>query len=245
MKKMIFFGKHIIAMLLVLLSLASCNPKVEDKPDTVAVSGIGTMRARPDMARISIGFAHTAPTTQEAKKSVEQTMQAILKVLQDENIEAKDLKTASLSYRTDYEYRNGRRVRLGQKAEQNVEITLKNLVENAGRFAALLDKIAVIDKVEINDIRFDIDRKAELFRKSRELAYNKAYEKAGQYAALCGRKIGKVIAITENRNQDVEEAVLNMRANRVEESCDAANASTVPTGENEIMTEVQVVFSLK
>lgn len=189
-------------MLLVLLSLASCKFKVEEKQNIVAVSGIGTMRAQPDMARINISFAHTAPTTQEAKMVVEQTMQAILKVLQNENIETKDLKTTLLSYRVEYEYRNGRRVCLGQKAEQNVELTVKKLVKDAGRFSALLDEIAVIDKVEINDIRFDTDQKTELFRKSRELAYNKAYEKVEQYAALCERKIGKVIAITENRNRD-------------------------------------------
>lgn len=57
--------------------------------------------------------------------------------------------------------------------------------------------------------------------------------------------IGKVIAITENRNQDVKETVSNMRSNRLEEACAKADASAVPTGENEIMTEVQVIFSLE
>ena len=162
--------------------------------------------------------------------------------MQEEKIDIKNLKTTALSYQADYEYRDGRRVRLGQSAQQNVEITVRNIVKVGGRLSTLLDKLAAISNVELNEISFDIDQKTELFKKSRELAYSKAHEKAEQYAALCGRKLGKVVTIVENGGGDVSSALLS---NRAKAEYSANDMATVPTGQNEISTDVQVVFSLK
>lgn len=239
MKRMTMYA---VGMALMGLSLVSCSTSSGEKQNTVAVMGTGTVWARPDMAQINVSFAHTASTTQEAKKLCDQTLKAITKILQEEKIDIKNLKTTALSYQADYEYRNGRRVRLGQSAQQNVEITVRNIVKDGGRLSTLLDKLAAISNVEINDISFDIDQKTELFKQSRELAYRKAHEKAEQYAALCGRKLGKVVAIVENSGDDVSSALLS---NRAKAEYSANDMATVPTGQNEISTDVQVVFSLK
>lgn len=236
-----------VATLLVMFS-ASCNFNRQEMQDNVTVSGIGTVQAQPDVARLNVNFAHTAPTTREAKKAVAQTMGQILKILQEERVEDKDIKTLVLDYRVEYDYRNGRRVRLGQRAEQTIVVTVGNLKNAPERLASILDKIVALDKVEVQDIGFDIEKKTELFRKSRELAYQKALDKARQYAELCGRKLGKVLTISENISQDAEQRHNRWLMNNIvkEEAADfSSDGSSIPMGEQEVTTEISVVFSLE
>ncbi|MDR2036411.1 MAG: SIMPL domain-containing protein [Bacteroidales bacterium] len=243
MNRKLFAGT---AFFLILFLVASCNPNVRESQDSVSVSGIGTVLAQPDMVLMNIGFSQTAQTTKEAKKAVEQTMQRILKILQEENVEEKFMKTISLNYDVEYDYRNGRRVRLGQRAQQTIVVTVNDMINIPERFSSILDKITAIDKVDVQEIRFDIENKTELFRQSRELAYQKAFDKAGQYAELSNRKIGKVVSISEAVSRDVAQirAFQNNLAFK-EEALSLSDNSVVPTGEQGVSSEINIVFSLE
>lgn len=242
-RKKLFTG---IAFSLMLFLLTSCNSKVQESQDSVSVSGIGTVLAQPDMVLMNVTFSHTASTTKEAKKAVEQTMQRILRILQEENVEDKFMKTTSLNYDVEYDYRSGRRVRLGQRAQQTIVVTVNNMINAPERFSSILDKITAIDKVDIQDIRFDIENKTELFKQSRELAYQKAFDKAQQYAELSKRKIGKVLTISEVVSRDVAQtrAFQNNLAFK-EEALSLSDNSAVPTGEQGVSSEINIVFSLE
>lgn len=235
-----------IAFSLMLFAMTSCNQKVQEKQDSVAVSGTGTVLSQPDMVLMNISFSHTAPTTKQAKTAVEQTMQQILKILKDENVEDKFLKTISLNYDVEYEYRSGRRIKLGQRAQQTIIVTVNDMVNSPERFSSILDKITTIDKLEVQNIQFDIENKTELFKQSRELAYQKAFDKAQQYAELSGRKIGKVLTISEVVSRDVAQtrAFQNNLAVK-EEALSLSDQSAVPTGEQGVSSEINIVFSLE
>ena len=234
------------AFLLMLFAMTSCNLKVQEDRDSVAVLGIGTVLSQPDMVLMNVSFSHTAPTTKQAKTAVEQTMQQILKILKDENVEDKFLKTISLNYDVEYEYRNGRRIKLGQRAQQTIVVTINDMVNSPERFSSVLDRITTIDKVEVQNIQFDIENKTELFKQSRELAYQKAFDKAQQYAELSGRKIGKVLTISEVVSRDVAQtrAFQNNLAFK-EEAFFSADQSAVPTGEQGVSSEINIVFLLE
>lgn len=243
MNQKIFAG---IAFSLILFLVTSCNPKVQDSQNSVSVSGVGTVLTQPDMVLMNIGFSHTAPTTKEAKRVVEQTMQQILKILQEENVEDKYVKTISLNYDVEYDYRSGRRVRLGQRAQQTIVVTVNDMINAPERFSSILDKITTIDKVEVQDIKFDIENKTELFKQSRELAYQKAFDKAQQYAELSKRKIGKVLTISEVVSRDVAQTRAFMNNQYLkEEALDLSDNSVVPTGEQGVSSEINIVFSLE
>jgi len=235
-----------IALSLMLLFLISCDTKVQENQNSVSVSGIGTVFAQPDMVQININFSHTAQTTREAKRVVDETMQRILTILQGENIEEKFIKTISLTYDIEYDYRNGYRVRIGQRAQQSIVVTVNDIINNPERFPLLLDKITVINRVEIRDIQFDVENKTELYKQSRELAYQKAFEKASQYAELSGHKIGKVLTITEGISRDVAQTRALVSNMRFEAAGDYfSDGSYIPTGERGITSEINVIFSLE
>ncbi len=235
-----------IAFLLMLFSLTSCNLRVQENQNSVSVSGIGTVLAQPDMVLMNISFSHTATTTKEAKTAAEQTMQQILAILKAENVEDKFVKTTSLNYDVEYEYRSGRRIRLGQRAQQTIVVTVNNMINTPEKFSSILDKITAIDKVEVQNIQFDIENKAELFKQSRELAYQKAFDKAQQYAELSGRKIGKVLTISEVISRDVGQTrAFQSNLAFKEEAFSLSDGSGVPTGEQGVNSEINIVFSLE
>jgi len=231
-----------IAFSLMLVLLIGCNSKVQEIQNSVSVSGMGSVFAQPDMVRMTVNFSHTAPTTKEAKKAVEQTMQRILKILHEANVEDKFVKTISLEYDVDYDYKNGRRIWNGQRAHQRIVVTVNDMINSPERFSAILDNITAIDKVEVYNIEFDIENKAELFQQSRELAYQKAFDKANQYAKLAGRKMGKVLTISESASQDVAQ---NRFANKACFEVETCGNASVPTGEQGVTSAINVVFSLE
>ena len=244
--KRVFFTVFVLASLS--LSSVSCNLNLQEGRDRISVLGTGTVLAQPDMARINIGFSYTKSTVSEAKTAAEQTLQRILAILRQENVEDKFVKTVMLNFDTEYEYRNGRRYKIGQRAQQTVLVTVNDIIKSPEKLSSVLNKITVIDNVEVHNISFDIENKTELFRQARELAYRKAVDKARQYAELSDRRLGKVLGVSEAGSGDFAQqnrAVYNLSANMKESIVeDAAFDMILPTGEQGISTEINVVFSL-
>lgn len=238
----------IIAFASLLLSSTSCKFNMQDSRDIISVQGTGTVLAQPDMACVNIGFSYTKPTVSEAKAAAEQTLQSILEVLKQENVEDKFMKTVSLNYDTEYEYRNGRRYRVGQRVQQTILVTINDIVNSPERLSSILNKVTIADNVEVRNISFDIENKTELYKRSRELAYQKALDKARQYAELSNRDLGEVISISEAGSQDVAQnrVVTNFaRSMKLEAVAEADESGVIlPTGEQGISTVVSVVFSL-
>jgi len=229
------------------LLLFGCTLKVQENQSTVSITGIGTVLVQPDMVQMSISYSHVARTTREAKEEVDKRIRQILDILKEEKIEDTNIRTASLSYDVATEYRDGRTIVIGQRAQQTIVVTIIDIVDNPNRFHILLDRITAIDRVTIRNIVFDTENKTELFARSRELAYQKALDKANQYADLSGRKLGKVLSISEESNRDVFRRPMG-QSNLLFDSESrgySTGASSVPTGEQEVTTEITVTFLLK
>jgi uncharacterized protein YggE len=223
---------------------AGCSSEKQKNQSTVSVSGIGTALVQPDMVQMNINFSHVAPTTKQAKAEVDSKMQEVMKILKEENIEDKNIKTISLSYDVENEYQNGRSVWVGQRARQTIVVTIHDIINNPSKLPSLLDKITAIDRVSIHNIRFDTENKTELFKQSRELAYQKALDKANQYAHLAGRKIVKALTVVEERNRDV--FGVSAQSNVYYESTGlSTGSSSVPTGEQEVTSEVVINFLME
>lgn len=238
MKKTIIMS---MVTLLAAFGLVSCN----NTPRTVTVTAIGTTQAQPDMARMNITIAKTAADTKQAKEAVGQTMGKVLDLLKKSDVPEKDIKTMALNFDIEYNYSGGKAVKTGRRAEQTIMVEIKDLGKQPERLSAMIDKIVALDNdIEIGNIQFDIDNKAEQFKKSRELALQKAREKAEQYAELSDYKLGNITTISEKNSADA--ATLPF-ANLKQVSYDRASveAATVPMGEQDIVTEVEVVFTLK
>jgi len=234
----------IVIILCTVFLLFGCTLKIQENQSTVTVTGIGTVLVQPDMVQMSISYSYLAQTTREAKEEVDKRIQQILDILKAEKIEDANIRTVSLSYDLEYDYREGRTIIIGQRAQQTIVVSINDIVNNPDRFPLILDRITAIDRVAIRNISFDTENKTELFVQSRELAYQKALDKANQYAALSGRKIDKVLSISEERSRDVYSYPM-AQSNVAFEAAGYRGASSVPAGEQEVTTEITITFILK
>jgi len=228
------------------LFLVGCNPNVQYNRSTISVLGTGVVLAQPDMIQMSITLSKTAPTTKIAQEEVSKMTRQALAIFKEANIEDKNISTASLSFSSAYEYNNGRRVLLGQKAEQRITFSIDDINNDNEKASAIIDQLIKINGIELNRLNFSVKDNTEYFVKSRELAFQKAAEKAAQYAELSKLKIIKVLSVSEEGAPQVSSQGRFLSQNAVFEAASFADTSSVlPMGELEITTKILVVFLLK
>jgi len=238
--------KHLILCVLIITILftTGCSDKNQS---TISVFGTGTVLAQPDVIQMTITLSNVAQSTRAAQEAVSRMVRQALLILKDAGIEDSNISTASLTFRPEYEYTT-RRILVGQMAEQRINFSVENINNDSEneKVSRIIDQLIQINGIELNQITFGVKNNTEYFARSRELAFQKAVEKANQYAELSNLKIKKVLSISEELNQHYN-PMNNRLTNQLlyAESARDAGSSIVPTGELEITTNIFVVFGLK
>jgi uncharacterized protein YggE len=227
----------------VVLCLAGCGNK---RQSGIIVSGTGTVSAQPDTVQMHISLSKIAGTTRQAQEEVGLMVRQAINILKDAGIEEKNIQTASLRFMPEYEWGGPRRLLLGQKAEQVIIFSSDNLDGVSG----IIDRLIEINGIELQQMQFSVKDNSALYVKSRELAYQKALEKAEQYAELSGMKIAGTLSISEDGNMPVSPVfgrALNQRmeAAGAVKTASADSSTVLPTGEMEITSRVLIEFLLK
>jgi uncharacterized protein YggE len=236
MKKSIFF-----CFIITVLCFTGCAKR----QSSIIVSGMGTVMAQPDTVQMHISLSKTASTTRQAQEEVGIMVRKALKILQDSGVEEKNIQTASLRFMPEYEWGGPRRVLLGQKAEQTILFSVGNLDGASG----VIDQLIEINGIELQNMQFSVKDNSALFVRSRELAWQKALEKAEQYAKLSGMKIAGTLSISEEglSGSPVFQRSINnqMMADFSAKESAAGGSTVLPSGEMEITSRVIVEFLLK
>jgi uncharacterized protein YggE len=239
--------KNILACTLIfaVVLMLGCGNQ-QHKQSTISVFGTGTVLAQPDVIQMSITLSNTAQTTKAAQETVSQMVRQALAILKEAGIEDKNIATASLTFNSEYEY-TSRRVLVGQRAEQRITFTIENIIDDNEKSSRIIDRLIEINGIELNQINFNVKSNTEYFIRSRELAFEKAVEKANQYAELSKLKVKKVLTISEDGYQQTS-PLHNRAMNQLyeaEKATSDASSTIVPTGELEITTRISVVFLLE
>ncbi len=231
--------KPFFILILTIVFIFGCETT---KQSTISVFGTGTVLAQPDIIQMGITLSNVAQTTKEAQDEVSKMVRQALTILKNTDIEDKNIMTASLTFRAEYEYTNTR-VLIGQRAEQSISFSVDNIHNNSERVSEIIDSLIQINGIELNYINFSVKNNTDYFIKSRELAFQKAVEKANQYAELSNLKIIKVLNISEDINQNI--SPMNNRVLFEAEASSNAGSTVVPMGELEITTRISVEFLLQ
>ncbi|MDR1902651.1 MAG: SIMPL domain-containing protein [Treponema sp.] len=218
----------------------------ENNQSTIAVVGLGTVLVQPDMVQVNISLSQIAKTTRQAQEEVNIMVRQVLEILKEEEIEEKNIGTSSLRFNQEYEWDGNRRILIGQKVEQIITFSINDIQKDTEKAPRLLDKITQVNNIVLNQINFSVKDNKEHFIRSRELAYEKALEKAEQYAELSGLKIIKIVSLSELENpQNIPQSnrLYNTMAKSVD--VDVGGSTILPTGEIEITSQIAVVFLLE
>ena len=244
MKKTIRNLTFIAIMAIVAFALASCSTLsgTAKETATVSVSGTGIVYLKADIVTFSINVNETAQTTAEAQQKTNEKMTKIFEILKSFDIKDDDISTTALNFSSEYYWDNGKQIKTGEAVSQTVYVTMNDL----DQFPKLADELgSKLTGISFYNVNFDSTKKEEAYAKARELAYQKALEKAELYAKSAGLEISRPISINEGY---LSYGSANYKRNDMvylEEAATAASYQTqVPSGLLSASIDVSVVFEL-
>ena len=206
---------------------------------TMSLTGHGEVRARPDLAVVTLGVLSQADTARAALDANNAAMTKIIAGLKQAGIEAKDLQTSNFSVAPRYEYdanRNGAPRTVGYDVSNTVTITLRKLDQLGG----VLDQMVTAGSNQVNGVSFQIANPLPLQDEARKLAVTDARRKAELYAAAANVSLGPVIAISEGGGyQPPRPEVRYAMADSAEKSVPIAE------GEQAVAIDVNIVWEIK
>jgi hypothetical protein len=231
----------VTAVVIVALVMAD---KVNNQ-DRFSVVGSGTVYAKADIANIEVGLrTGTKKTAAEATKDSTAKMNDIITAIKGLGVEDKDIKTSGYSLSPVYNWTNDKGQELiGYEVSQNVSLKVRDLEKIGDVIAKTTEKGAN----QIGNINFTIDDEYELKNQARELAIEKAKEKAMMIAEQSRMKLGEIKSVYESSEPVTPIYYSNAKLSM--DSAGGAQASLVSpeiqSGQNEIKVEVTLVYEVK
>lgn len=209
----------------------------DESPRTITVSGEGKVSSAPDMATISTGVVTQAKVAQQALQANNQSMDRVMKVLQEQGVAAKDIQTSQFDvqpvHETDARGRQQPEI-VAYRVSNRVQVDVRNLP----KLGEVLDALVEAGSNDISGISFGVADESRLLNEARSRAVADAKSQAAVFAQAAGVKVGRVRSIRgvsgpiPGRRQSFQMA----RA--------AADNVPVATGELDFRVTVQMVFDL-
>jgi len=217
--------------------------------NTISVSGDGKVSAKPDIVQLNIGFQEKAPTSEEALDKVNTKIDFAMKVLEKNGINNSDITTSNLNIYTEYDYSNGSRRVIGQQASETLEVKIKKIDDKATKAVKIIDELSTINNLQMNGIYFDIEDKTELFSKAREMAFNKAKQKAEELAKLSKVKLSKPVSISDS-TYDITPItyatnVAQFKSAAVSLGDGAGGGSQISSGQMDITANLSILWGIE
>lgn len=224
--------------------------------NTISVSGTAEVSGAPDIATFSFTVSEVANNPEEAQGVISKKVDSILAGLNELNISDDDIQTDSYTINPRYEWSRsvdpkiavdgtsyipeGRQVLIGYDVQQSVSVTLRDL----DRAAEALTLFAAQGVENLYGPQFEIDEPEALEEQARLEAIADAKAKAERLAKDLGVKLGKIVSFSEGGNGYYPMA--NYARSEMAFSMDSAgSAPELPTGMNDITSNVTIVYTIK
>lgn len=230
----------------------------------VSVSGSGEAKAKPDIARASLGVEVRAATAEQAIAEATTRMAAVTNALKQAGIADKDLRT--LNYSVNFEQEptpppqpmpapapartkdkavvesapvaEPAPVARGfYRASNMLEVKIRDL-NNVGQILARATEAGANN---VWGISFELEDPYALRAQARAQAMERAKQSASELARLAGVKLGHVVALSENEGGGYSPMMKSMRGGA---EMSVANDVPVEQGEITITHQVQVTYDL-
>lgn len=206
----------------------------------VTVTGTARVEGVPDTLRLDIGVNAVEDSVDAALAKANEASAALLKTLQDNGVEERDIATTQISIQPQYDYSGNTQRITGYQVTQAVRATLRD-VDAAGE---VIGKAAASggDSTIINGISFDLEDNEDLLKDARKRAVEDARAKAEEYAAASGRSLGDVVSISE---ASIEMPQPYRMDAAMAGAADAASGMPISPGTQTVRVDVSVVYSFR
>lgn len=217
---------------------------LRDSVPTITTTGVASVEVVPDIATISLGIETERPKATDAARDNALAAQAIVGEIKAQGIEARDIKTLSVTLAPVYDTTQdtfgnvAKRVLRGYVASNSLSVRVREIAKAGVLAGQLMDKGAN----RFDGIEFDYTQKDAKYDALRGDAVRDALRKANSYVNGLGLKLGRVLEITtQTGSQLPARNLLKMQANAQRE---AATAVPVEPGGEVLQIEVLVTWEL-
>ena len=197
---------------------------------TVTVTGVGSATAAPDLATVSVGVEAVGTTSQGALEAQSKAAKALLTAVRERGVGDQDVRTEGLTLMPVYDHQDGKSSLTGYQATQMFSLKVRKVERTGEVLQAVTD--ATGDAGRIHGVVFDVADRTELRARARDAAHRDAYAKALQYAELSGRRLGRLVSLTEGASGGPSPVPVPADV--------AAGGAGVPIAPGEIQDEVRV-----
>lgn len=208
---------------------------------TLSVHGEGQVAVRPDLATLLVGVEIADPDLARAQRDNTARMTAILAALKGAGIAERDLRTSGYAVHQAYRPPDPRRGATDDPPGYQVSNTVRATVRDLARLGETIDLAIAAGANRVHSITFDLEDKAGAIRQARAAAVADAREKAEQYAALTGMRLGTALAIVEGGDRGrpphfEKEAVLTVQR--------SPSPTPIESGEGVMRLTVQILYEI-
>ncbi|MET7769804.1 SIMPL domain-containing protein [Nocardia sp. NPDC005366] len=169
---------------------------------TVTTFGRGSVRATPDLMRVTVSIESRADKVALAYGQAGEHVGAVTESLRAHGVSDADIATGGLSVRTETVWTEGAGNRItGYVATTDLTVILREIGADAdpGPAAVIADCVeAGGDDVRLGGLTLTVADQAGLLAQARDAAWDDALAKAAQFATRAARSLGPVLEITEN-----------------------------------------------
>lgn len=243
-KKNINLAIIILCFIACFMVLTSCTTTNVDNTTnkTISVSGTGSVSLPTDIVSFRINVSEIADTTGEAQQATNKKMSQILSILKENGIKEEDISTTALNFSTNYSWKDGEQVKIGEEVSQTVYVRLYN----CDAFASLADSLgSQVSGISFYNVSFASTQRKDAENKARELAYKDAVAKAQIYATAAGLTLGSPISIQDGYSSYAQNTIANTDLLYSAKAASEAFYSTeTPNGPLTVTSNVDIVFAL-
>jgi len=187
--------RNVLLLPLLFLSL-SCQAHDEGNRRLISTNGYGEISVPADTAIVDLSVRATRKSGQEAKRDVDDRVNAFIDRLKAMSISQDDLVASSIRIYPRYEHTNNSRLFSGYEATRQLTVTLKDMTQ----LTEVMDQ-ALAERLEgIDNVRYENNQMAKHIQAAHLLAISDSKTKAEALAKAYGAELGPVVRIDYHRN---------------------------------------------
>lgn len=209
-------------------------------PATIQMSGTGKASVVPDEVAFTVRVSVKQSELDAALSAANAAMGRALKALGGHGVTRKDTQSTGLDMEPEYYYPDNGEPRLtGYRVSQSMRVVVRELSKAGGAISAVVKQAG--NDVQVHNIALQVGDPEKAMGAARDKAIAQAREKAEQYAAASGAKLGSVLTVREAASSSPDSGVEVMN-----QAFDLAAAKSMPirAGEDELSVRVSVTWKL-
>jgi uncharacterized protein YggE len=201
------------------------------------VVATGEVSRVPDIARINAGVVTLASTATAAIAQNAERMARVVAALRRAGVAERDIQTSSINLNPEYRYQeNQPPILTGYRAGNEVTVKFRDIKETG----AILDALVAQGANQINGPMLSIDKPEQALDEARQKALTNARARAETYAQALGKRVKRILSISESGSMAPPYPVPVMRM----EAAQDASTKIVP-GEQALSITLSVSFELE